>query len=342
MSKTAIKQGYHPRCWVCRSTALIKWGKRGNKQRYRCVDCGAVTTPINPGVTKSNEQVWFRKWIAERQTIPLISRDSGLSQRTLKRKFYDYLQEYPRWNIPKERAVHLVLDGTYFRNDVCLLVYLDNELKNALLYRTTTGEFTEEIQEDLINIMRAGIIIVSVTSDGKSTILKAIKGANKWIKQFNKENKTQMQPIVSQRCLVHVQRNCLDKLKQGHHSIEGQKLRRIAMTICKIDSHEKLDLFLDAFNFWFNENKDYITQYYYDSSRRKQRVHEDLFSAYYGLKRALPSMFHYLNDDKIPCTTNSMEGYFSHLKSDTQFHRGLSLEHFKNFLRWYIYFKNQR
>lgn len=225
---------------------------------------------------------------------------------------------------------------------VCLLVYLDNELKDAILYHTTTGECTSEIEEDLINIMSAGIVVVSITSNGKSTILKAIKGANKWIKTQSREYDTSVQLIVNKRYLVCIQRNCLDKLKQGHQSIEGQRLRKIAMTICKIDSPEKRDLFIDAFHYWYNENYDYITQYYYDSSGKKQRVRQNLFSAYYGIKRALPSMFHYLNDDKIPSTTNSMEGYFSHLKSDTGFHRGLSLEHFRNFVRWYVYFKNQR
>ncbi len=342
MKNNEGKKERKTRCWACKSLDVQRWGKQLGRQRFRCNNCGILFSSENDGVRRSNEMVWFRKWIIERQTIALISRDSGISVRTLKRKFYDYLTQYPQWNIPKERAVHIVLDGTYFNDDVCLLVYLDNELKDALLYRTTTGEYTEQIQEDLINIMRAGIIIASVTSDGKSTILKAIKEANKWIRKQNKENKTEVQLIVSQRCLVHVQRNCLDKLKQGHQSIEGQRLRKIAMTICKINSNEKRNLFINAFNHWFNENYDYITEYYYNSTGKKQRVHEDLFSAYYGINRALPSMFHYLDDQKIPSTTNSMEGYFSHLKLDIGFHRGLSLEHFRNFVRWYVFLKNQR
>lgn len=329
-------------CWACGSLDVQRWGKRNEKQRFRCNNCGILFTSHNDGVRRSNEIVWFRKWVIERQTIPLISRDSGISTRTLKRKFYDYLKIYPQWSIPKDSAVHLVVDGTYFKNKVCLFVYLDNEFKDAILYRTTTGEYTDEILEDLINILNTGIIIVSVTSDGKSSILKAIKQANIWVKRQNVENKTDIQPIVSQRCLVHIQRNCLDKLKEGHKSEEGRRLRKIAMTICKIDSYEKRDLFINAFKYWFSENENYITQFYYDSGGKKQRVHQDLYSAYYGIMRALPSMFHYLDNSKIPSTTNSMEGYFSHLKADTGFHRGLSLDHFKNFIRWYVYFKGKR
>lgn len=274
--------------------------------------------------------------------MPLISRDSGISIRTLKRKFSDYLSEYPKWSIPKDRVVHLVLDGTYFKNKVCLFIYLDNQLQEALLYRTTKGEYTSEILEDLINIMSAGIIIASVTSDGHKSILKAIKEANKWIKSYNRENIVEIQLIVSQRCLVHIQRNCLNTLKKDHKSVVGQRLRAIVMTICRLNDQEKRDMFTNAFNYWFEQNKQHITQFSQSESGNKWRTHKDLFKAYNGIKRAIPSMFHYLNNPKIPYTTNCLEGYFSHLKSDISFHRGLSKEHFRNFLRWYVYFKNKK
>lgn len=264
-----------------------------------------------------------------------------MSERTLKRKFHEYLEGYPQWSIPKNRYVHIVLDGTYFKNKICLFIYLDNNLKEALLYRTTTGKYTEEILEDLKNLMRAGILIVSITSDGHKSILKAIKEANKWIKLQNKEYNTSIQPIISQRCMVHIQRNCLNKLKQDHQSIAGRKLRAIAMTLCKLDTIEKRDLFKDAFNFWFDEHKEYLTQISISESGRKWRTHKELYSAYNSLKRAIPSMFHYLDNPDIPNTTNAMEGYFSHLKSDISFHRGLSKDHFRNFLRWYVYFRNK-
>ena len=63
-----------------------------------------------------------------------------------------------------------------------MFIYLDNKVKEDLLYRTTTDEYVEEICEDLVNIMKVRIIIVSITSDGHTSTLKAIKNANKWIK----------------------------------------------------------------------------------------------------------------------------------------------------------------
>ena len=59
------------------------------------------------------------------------------------------------------------------------------------------------------------------------------------------------------------------------------------------------------------------------------------------IKKALPNMFLYLKDDKIPNSTNSLESFFGHLKGNLNIHRGLSLANRKNFLKWYLYYKNQ-
>lgn len=53
-------------------------------------------------------------------------------------------------------------------------------------------------------------------------------------------------------------------------------------------------------------------------------------------------MFHYLNNPKIPKTTNGIEGFFSHLKNHLDLHRGLTLEHRVNFIKWYVYLSNYK
>ena len=334
------KRDRKTRCWACLSLDVQKWGKQLGKQRFKCNNCGIYFTSENKGVTKSNEQVWFRKWIIERQTLPLLSRDSGLSVSTLQRKFYEYLKDYPSWSIPQCKVVNLVIDGTYFTNKICLFVYRENNIQETLLYRTTTGEYACEIYEDLINIMQVGIIIQSVTCDGHKSAISAINKCNKWIIKHNKINRTNIQNIVIQRCLVHIQRGCLDYLKKDHQSVAGRRLRRIAMTICKIDTFEKKRLFIEAFRFWFFDNEKYIMQMSESESGRKWRTHKDLYSAYRLIINAIPDMFHYLDNSKIPPTTNCMESYFSHLKETISFHRGLSHSHFRNFVRWYVYFRN--
>ncbi len=94
MENKVKKKSRKTRCLACDSLDVQRWGKRNGRQRFRCNNCGIFFTSENDGVRGSNEQVWFRKWVIERQTIRLLSRDSGLSERTLKRKFYHHLEQY--------------------------------------------------------------------------------------------------------------------------------------------------------------------------------------------------------------------------------------------------------
>ena len=58
------------------------------------------------------------------------------------------------------------------------------------------------------------------------------------------------------------------------------------------------------------------------------------------IKKALPDMFHYLDNDRVPKSTNGLESFFGHLKGHLAIHRGLSAKHRKNFIQWHLYFKN--
>ena len=53
-------------------------------------------------------------------------------------------------------------------------------------------------------------------------------------------------------------------------------------------------------------------------------------------------MFHYLKNENIPRTTNGIEGFFSHLKNHLDIHRGLTTKNRMNFIKWYIFFTNQK
>ena len=48
-------------------------------------------------------------------------------------------------------------------------------------------------------------------------------------------------------------------------------------------------------------------------------------------------MFHYLKNSNIPKKTNSIEGYFSHLKNHLDIHRGLTTKNRMNFIKWHIF-----
>ncbi len=60
--------------------------------------------------------------------------------------------------------------------------------------------------------------------------------------------------------------------------------------------------------------------------------------AYVHIKKALPDMVHYLDNPRIPKTTNALESFFGHLKENITLHRGMSYQHYQNYVKWYLSF----
>lgn len=315
------------RCWVCGSLNVIKWGFQNGKQRFKCKDCEALNTRKNQGVSRSNRFIWFREWIIGKQTLEQISHSSGYSLRTLRRYFHDYLSNYPTWKIRPSEKVNLLIDGTYFRNKVCLILYRDNNIKATQIYRLSDGEWFEEIREDLQNLLELGIQIQSVTCDGLSNIIKAVR-------------KTTPNTIV-QRCVVHIQREVLTWLTRSPKSQAGIELRQIVRKLHLIKNREDWGYWIVSLVKWYDIHKDYVNEKtYYPDTKRYWFTHKNVRRSFIHIKRALPDMFHYLDNPDIPKSTNGLESFFGHLKQNISLHRGLSKEHYKNYIKWYLFFKS--
>lgn len=315
------------RCWSCGSLDVIKWGQQHGKRRFRCKGCGIYFTATNAGVGKKNRQVWFREWIVGKQSFKQISERSGYSERTLKRYFYDYLEHYPVWSIRSSEHVNLMLDGTFFANKVCLILYRDNNVRATLLYRLSDGEWAEELQEDMENLLNLGITIESVTCDGLRNILRAVRATSPG--------------TTIQRCLAHIQRETLMWLTKRPQSQAGMELRNIIKCLHTIDSRDKWGYWVVDMVRWYERHKDFVNaKTYKQDTQRYWFTHKSVRKAFIHIKRALPDMFHYLDNPRIPRTTNGLESFFGHLKQNVSIHRGLSKEHFKSYVKWYLYFKS--
>ncbi len=285
-------------------------------------------TQNDPGQRVENRFVWFRKWILERQTFKTLSRDSGLSIDTLQRTFYEYLERFPEVNILKRSGVHLRVDATYFQQ-FCLVCYQDDVDGYTQLIRFTDGEHYVEIKEDLENLIRLGVQIESITTDGHKSILKAIKKS--------------LPDTVVQRCLVHIQRMCMLWLTRFPKHMAGVELRKLVLLLLKIRTGNDRLFWISELNSWYQAHKDYLQEKTFNpATGRYWYTHKLLRRSYFTIKRALPNMFHYLSNPKIPATTNGIEGFFSHLKNHLDLHRGLTVQHRINFIKWYVYLSNKK
>lgn len=264
----------------------------------------------------------------ERQTFKVLCRDSGLSKDTLQRIFYEYLSRSPPVKIIRRKGVNLRMDATYFKR-FCLVCYQDNEDGYTQLIRFSSGEHYEEIREDLDNLLRLGIQLESITTDGHKSILKAIKKS--------------LPDVTVQRCLVHVQRMCLIWLTKYPKHVAGQELRKLVLVLLQIKTSNDQLAWTRALEEWQKRHKDYLNEKtFHRETGRYWYTHKLLRRSYQTIKRAMPNMFHYLVNPKIPSTTNGIEGYFSHLKNHLDIHRGLSLRHRVDFIKWYVFLSNKK
>jgi hypothetical protein len=307
--------------------SVIRWGKRDGKQRYKCSNCGILYTHSSKLVSKSNRFSWFKLWVSGRQTIRQLQKISSYSERTLKRYFYQYLSAAPVFNIKASEKVNLLIDGTYFSNNLCLILYRDNTIKYTQLYRLSDGEWFEEIKEDLDNLFKLGLQIESITCDGHKALLKAIKKTSS--------------KVILQRCLVHIQRMCRIWLTIRPKSQAGNDLRLLVNKLHRIRNHEHRDYWLVSLVKWYNQYEEYLKEKSYSQQTgRYWYKHRMVRRSFSVIRKALPDMFHYLDNERIPKSTNGLESFFGHLKSHLTVHRGLSREHRKSFIRWYLYLKN--
>jgi hypothetical protein len=300
---------------------------QNGKQRYFCKQCNFSFILLRHDVKNKNEFIWFKKWIIERQVYKYLVRDSGYSQSKIQRIFNQYLNSAPVVEVRSKTRVHLLIDGSYFPNGLCLILYYDHNLRYVQLYRETNQEKYTEIKEDLQNLKKLGVDVYSVTCDGHKAILKSIK------KVFPN--------AIIQRCLVHIKRQVRNYLSSKPKLEQSASILKLSNQLTSIKSIEDSNIWLGAFFNWYKINHEFINQKTQSQNTgRFWYTHKNLHAAFSLLENAIPNMFNYLDDEQIPNTTNRIENYFTHLKDKLRIHRGLRFEAKKNFIKWYLYMKN--
>lgn len=277
----------------------------------------------------SNKFVWFEKWVIYRYTLKQLSKESKYSVSSLKRLFYKYLDNAPRLSVFPSERVNLLVDATYFSNNLCLVLYRDNAIKFTQLYRFSDGEWYEELAEDLSNLLKLGVQIESITCDGHRSLLKAIRHS--------------CPEVILQRCLVHIQRMCRIWLSSQPKNQAGKDLRKIVSQLHLIQNTTERNYWIVSFIKWYETHQSYINEKTINpDSGRYWYTHKLVRRSFMVIKNALPDMFRYLDNDRIPKSTNGLESFFGHLKGHVNIHRGLSSKHRKQFIQWYLYFKNKQ
>ncbi len=125
-------------------------------------------------MSASNRFVWFKKWIMDRRVYRTLESEMSMSSKSIGRLLKQYLSKDPSIPIKSTQQVHLLIDGTYFPNKLCLILYYDHDIRYVQLYRTSRAEKFRDIYQDLEALKTIGVQLYSVTCDGRRSILRAV------------------------------------------------------------------------------------------------------------------------------------------------------------------------
>ena len=146
---------------------------------------------------------------------------------------------------------------------------------------------------------------------------------------------------IIQRCTFHIANEICLWLTKKPKSDAARELRELACYLSKVDSHEEAQLWMRAFVDWYEKYRNFINEKSYDEKKNRWwYTHKMLHRSATHIIRAIPNMFNYTRYKNVPKTSNSIESFFGHLKDHLRLHRGLSNEHFKDFVKWYLFLQS--
>jgi len=253
-----------------------------------------------------------------------LAQQSGHSRDKLYRIINHWLSKEPyQSGVTLEKERYLVFDGTFLHRPVSVVA-----LMNAKTNSIITGQYgvRENSERQLRSFFKPsisrGLNPVSCTVDGNPQAIRVLREL--WT------------GIIIQRCLVHIQRQGLMWCRRYPKTASARRLRNIFLQVTGIRTKEERDKFLGLISQWEQKYGRYIAV-----QPEKGRVFSDIKRARSMLLKALPNMFHYLDDPNICSTTNGLEGYFSRLKGHYRQHRGLRRNKLNSYFNWYLYYRQK-
>jgi len=233
---------------------------------------------------------------------------------------YYLKQDPPPITLPLAHCRHFILDGTFLHRPTSLIALMDAVSHQVVASKYPASERSVlQLADFFNNLADEGLCPQSFTVDGNPKVMNVLR--------------TIWPGIAIQRCLVHIQRQGLAWCRTSPKTGYARKLRSVFLQVTSIATVSDRDKFLIAVIEW---ERKYGTMI--DQRPEIGRVFSDIKRARSMLLRALPDMFHYLNDPVIPISTNGLENYFSRLKSHYRQHRGLDHTKRSDYFKWYIHY----
>jgi len=279
-----------------------KNGKHHGMQTYRCLSC-LKFFQSKKRVKQKVERVW-NLYTKRRQIVKDISEDTLISPRSIYRILDK--QKRPTYTLPPTGShLMIVMDCTYFKRICAYFVVRDWYTKRNIYFKRIPYE-TINCYTDFVWFLKSkGYLIDGIIVDGRRGIFQALSA---------------YYPI--QMCQFHQKQIVKRYLTQNPLTAAGQELQKVMEELTLVD-REWFEILLYLWNLKYEL---FIKEKTINPTTGKWHyTHKRIRSAYRSLKNNIPYLFTYQTMKNMPNTTNSLDGYFSHLKNAVSVHRGLRL-----------------
>lgn len=291
-----------------------------NKRRYLCLSCNKSFT-WKQLTLEQRRFNWFKLWITEGYSVWGLANIKRVSRSTVKRVIKYWLHQTPNeepYNFSEVK--HIVLDGTFLKRPRGIYAAMDSEAHKLLYAAVNVRESAKDLSAFYTKLYEAGLYPESATTDGNTAQMKQLQ-------LFCPE-------IKLQRCIVHVQRQGLCWCRRNPKRTDAKHLRELLLTLTEVKTKEDSQRFIKGFYAWENRFGTAI-----ESSSNRGWVFSDVVRARSLITKAMPNLFHYIDNPKIARSTNALEGYFSRVKGHYRLHRALFKKNKINYFKWYFFLK---
>lgn len=327
-----MKQRGYRYCSTCKHK-LQKWGKtNAGTPRWRCPNCTSTAIRARPDLAQGLLLERFVSWLLGKKSQAELS----ISERTWRKQTEWCWNIIPKPVLSGEIYPILLLDGIRVGSLVCLIArtpqYVVAWAWVPYEAGTTWDKFLRQLPPPLVAVC-----------DGQKGILVSIP--RNWL------------GTRIQRCHFHVWQNVRSKLTLFPQTEAGKHLLLLTKVLLKgLYTTEEAECWVAKLNTWEHLYGDFIQERTVNSNprqgQRKWRyTHERLRSAYRQLTKLVKDeqLFTYLDEQllqrtnqPIPRTTNYVEGGInSQLRTKLKLHRGMSEEHQRRLVEWYLYSRTE-
>lgn len=297
-------KSYQKYCPKCGGFKIIKKGFKDRIQIYKCKECNHKFHNNKRVKDMHYDSMWI-DYVFHKQTIRELKKKYNLNKKTVVNILNNY--EYINNKIHKLRILYLVVDATYFgsRKDNTswgVLLFRDKRKKENIWWKFIDKESAVHYEEGLKYILDLGYSIKSVTCDGF------------------KSNRHVFKDYLIQMCHFHMKQIIIRNISLNPKTIPGQLL----LALIKELKNMNLDILRERLRLFYIKYHDFMYEKTIHPSGDSSYTHEGVLSAYKSFSYWCDLLYTYKYDNKIPKTTNTCEGHFSHIKDILRIHRGLS------------------